>query len=55
MSQSGHPHIRLYDYQKLNTNSIFQRITLDVEGQHLHDWFLNEDDEPGEAWRWIQT
>jgi hypothetical protein len=57
MSQSGMSDVELYDYGKLNTNSLFRRLVTDIEGQHLHDLFLDEpEDEPAEkTWRWIQT
>jgi hypothetical protein len=55
MSQSGTSSFQLYDYGKLNTNSLFRRLMTDIEGQQLHDWRLDENDQPPEAWRWIQT
>jgi hypothetical protein len=54
MSKAGQLKIELYDYEKLNTNSLFRRLTTDIEGQRLHDWYTDEE-ETVEKWRWIQT
>jgi hypothetical protein len=54
MSKSGQFKVQLYDYEKLNTNSLFRRLTTDIEGERLSGWRL-DDNEPAEKWQWIQT
>ena len=54
MLKSGQFQIELYDYDKLNTNSLFRRLITDIEGQRLHDWY-SDGEEPIEKWQWIQT
>ncbi|MCE3236535.1 MAG: hypothetical protein K0Q50_2726 [Vampirovibrio sp.] len=54
MPQSEHTQIRLYDYDKLNTSSIFRRLTTDIHGEQLHDWPERPDGSEGK-WRWLTT
>lgn len=44
----------LYEYDKLNTVSLFRRIITDIHGQQLHDWPDDTEGQPGK-WRWLST